>query len=156
MAHMEENGPAKSTPSTLANGSTDGDNKVGPHPGFIFSSNQYSTETTIRRMLKANGCDPAREDNYRLQGVQLIDNVRNQLNLPVRTFNTACTYYHKFRLNFRDDEYNYQDAALASMFVACKVEDTIKKSKDILAAAYAVKNPDKPSAPDDKVQLSNY
>jgi CTD kinase subunit beta len=42
------------------------------------------------------------------------------------------------------------------MFVACKVEDTIKKSKDILAAAYAVKNPDKPSAPDDKVQLSNY
>jgi CTD kinase subunit beta len=48
--------------------------------------------------------------------------------------------------------YNYQDAALASLFVACKVEDTIKKSKDILAAAYNVKNPEKPSAPDDKVQ----
>jgi CTD kinase subunit beta len=35
--------------------------------------------------------------------------------------------------------------------VACKVEDTIKKSKEILAAAYNVKNPDKPAAPDDKV-----
>lgn len=69
----------------------------------------------------------------------------------MRTFDTACTYFHKFRLNFRDSEYNYQDAALASLFVACKVEDTIKKSKDILVAAYSVKNPDKPTAPDDKV-----
>lgn len=55
--------------------------KVGPHPGFISSSNQYSSELKLRRMLKDNGCDPAREDNYRLQGVQLIDNVRQQLQL---------------------------------------------------------------------------
>lgn len=72
---------------------------------------------------------------------------------PVRTFDTACTYYHKFRLNFRDAEYSHQDAALASLFVACKVEDTIKKSKDILAAAYNVKNPEKTVAPDDKVRV---
>ncbi|KAM0250084.1 hypothetical protein ACHAP5_002399 [Fusarium lateritium] len=125
--------------------------KIGPHPGFISSSNQYTSELKLRRMLKDNGCDPARQDNYRLQGVQLIDNVRDYLQLPVRTFDTACTYFHKFRLNFRDAEYNYQDAALASLFVACKVEDTIKKSKEILAAAYNVKNPDKPAAPDDKI-----
>lgn len=55
--------------------------RVGPHPGFISSSNQYSSEVKIRRMLKDNGCDPAREDNYRLQGVQLIDNVRQHLQL---------------------------------------------------------------------------
>ncbi|KOS20341.1 CTD kinase subunit beta [Escovopsis weberi] len=125
--------------------------RVGPHPGYISSSNQYTTELNIRRMLKENGCDPAREDNYRLQGVHLIDTVREHLCLPVRTFDTACTYFHKFRLNFRDAEYNYQDAALASLFVACKVEDTIKKSKDILAAAYNVKNPEKPAASDDKI-----
>lgn len=71
---------------------------------------------------------------------------------PVRTFDTACIYFHKFRLNFRDAEYECRDAALASLFVACKVEDTIKKSKDILAAAYAVKNPDKPAPTDDKVR----
>ncbi|KID95940.1 C-type cyclin, partial [Metarhizium majus ARSEF 297] len=127
--------------------------RIGPHPGFISSSNQYSSEIKIRRMLKDNGCDPAREDNYRLQGVQLINNVRENLQLPVRTFDTACTYYHKFRLNFRDAEYSHQDAALASLFVACKVEDTIKKSKDILAAAYNVKNPEKTVAPDDKVRV---
>lgn len=73
----------------------------------------------------------------------------------MRTFDTACTYFHKFRLNFRDAEYNYQDAAMASLFVACKVEDTIKKSKEILVAAYKVKNPDKSAAPDDKVVETN-
>lgn len=57
--------------------------KVGPHPGFIFSSNQYTSETKIRRMLKDNGCDLSREENYRLQGVQLIDNVRKHLHLCV-------------------------------------------------------------------------
>lgn len=57
--------------------------KVGPHPGYISSSNQYSSETRIRRMFRSNGCDPAREDNYRLQGVQLIENVREHLKLCV-------------------------------------------------------------------------
>jgi CTD kinase subunit beta len=70
---------------------------------------------------------------------------------PVKTFDTACTYYHKFRLCFRDAEYSYQDAAMASLFVACKVEDTIKKSKEILCAAYNLKNPEKPTTADDKV-----
>ncbi|KHN98435.1 C-type cyclin [Metarhizium album ARSEF 1941] len=133
---------------------TNGDShpaRIGPHPGFISSSNQYSSEIKIRRMLKDNDCDPAREDNYRLQGVQLIESVRESLQLPVRTFDTACTYYHKFRLNFRALEYSYSDAALASLFVACKVEDTIKKSKDILAASHNLKNPEKTLAPDDKM-----
>ena len=34
-------------------------------------------------MQKENGCDPNREDNYRLQGVQLIDNIRESLQLFV-------------------------------------------------------------------------
>lgn len=36
--------------------------------------------------------------------------------------------------------------------MACKVEDTIKKSKDILCAAYNIKNPEHPTTPDDKVR----
>lgn len=35
--------------------------------------------------------------------------------------------------------------------MACKVEDTIKKSKEILCAAYNIKNPDHPTTQDDKV-----
>ena len=125
----------------------------GPHPGFVKVAAQYTLEHKLRQMLRDNGCDPSREINYRLQGVQLIDNVREALQLPVKTFATACTYYHKFRLHFRNVEYNFQDAALTSLLVACKVEDTIKKSREILCASFNLKNPDKPTTPDDKVRF---
>ena len=125
----------------------------GPIPGFVGMGSQYTLEHQLRQMQRDIGCDPMREDSYRLQGVQLIDSVRQVLRLPVKTFATACTYYHKFRLNFRDAEYNYQDAALSALFVACKVEDTIKKSREVLCAAHNIKNPDKPTTPDDKVSI---
>ncbi|KZL79420.1 c-type cyclin [Colletotrichum incanum] len=123
----------------------------GPHPGHIQVACQYTSEQRLRRMLRDNKSDPAREDNYRLQGVQLIDNVRTMLHVPIKTFDTACVYYHWFRLSFRDAEYNYQDAAVAALFLACKVEDTIKKSKEILCAAYNIKNPDHTTTQDDKM-----
>lgn len=39
--------------------------------------------------------------------------------------------------------------------MACKVEDTIKKSKEILCAAYNIKNPEHPTTQDDKVLFLN-
>ena len=70
---------------------------------------------------------------------------------PIKTFDTAATYYHKFRIRFPSAEYNYEDAALACLFVACKVEDTIKKSKEILCAAHNLRQPHDQRTPDDKV-----
>jgi len=54
----------------------------------------------------------------------------------VRTFNTAVIYYHKFRLVHKDNEYQFADAAAAALFSACKIEDTLKKSREILCAAH--------------------
>jgi len=48
-------------------------------------------------------------------------------------------YYHKFRLTHNDTEYNYVDAAAAALFTACKIEDTLKKSREILCASYNLK-----------------
>ena len=58
---------------------------------------------------------------------------------PIRTFCTAVTYYHKFRLAHKDSEYQFQDAATAALLVGCKIEDTLKKSREILCAAYNLK-----------------
>lgn len=54
---------------------------VGPHPGIVSVPAQYVFEQNIRQMQKAAGSDPNREDNNRLQGVQMIDNVRRALHL---------------------------------------------------------------------------
>jgi len=101
--------------------------------------------------MKQIGYDEAREDGYRLKGIQLIDSVRQSLQLPVKTFDTAAIYYHKFRVRFPSNEYNYEDVALAALFVACKAEDTIKKSKEILCAAHNLKQPHDYKTPDDKI-----
>ncbi len=54
-------------------------------------------------------------------------------------------------MRFPSNEYNYEDVALAALFVACKAEDTIKKSKEILCAAHNLRQPHDHKTPDDKV-----
>ncbi|KAK5175424.1 RNA polymerase II C-terminal domain kinase beta subunit [Saxophila tyrrhenica] len=129
---------------------------VGPHPSTIRVSARYLSHAAVEKRLQPpaqNGeldlqersVAEAREDSMRLQGVTWLDTVRRALQLPIRTYSTACMYYHKFRLAhpgvLNGMEYGnaWADACAASLLTACKVEDTLKKSKDILAAAYNLK-----------------
>lgn len=131
---------------------------IGPHPSTIKVSTQYLSQAAVEARLQppaSNGemniqersVAEAREGSMRLQGVTWIDTVRRALSLPIRTYSTACIYYHKFRLAnpgiLNNMEYGnaMADACAASLLTACKVEDTLKKSKDILAAAYNLKAP---------------
>lgn len=126
---------------------TTGERKViGPHPSTIRVSAPYITQSAVEKRLQPPGLDAqerniaeAREDGFRLQGVTWLDNVRRALQLPIKTYTTACVYYHKFRLAHPTSEYSWSDAAAASLLTSCKNEDTLKKSKDILAAAYNLK-----------------
>ncbi|PQE14253.1 hypothetical protein CJF31_00006842 [Rutstroemia sp. NJR-2017a BVV2] len=115
-------------------------NPIGPHPSFIQVAKPYMFQQQIQSQLVIMGTNPSREDQFRLQGVTWINDVRIALQLPVRTFCTAVTYYHRFRLIHKDTEYQYQDAAAAALLTACKIEDTLKKSKDILCAAHNLKH----------------
>jgi CTD kinase subunit beta len=56
---------------------------MGPPSGLSSTPTLYISEQTIRHMLKSISYDEAREDNYRLKGIQLIDNVRESLQLCV-------------------------------------------------------------------------
>lgn len=119
---------------------------IGPHPSTIRVSAPYITQSAVEKRLQPPGLDAqersiaeAREDGFRLQGVTWLDNVRRALQLPIKTYTTACVYYHKFRLAHPTSEYSWTDAAAASLITSCKNEDTLKKSKDILAAAHNLK-----------------
>jgi CTD kinase subunit beta len=124
---------------------------IGPHPSFIRVSAQYQSQAAVDTKLQQAGGDhnerslaEAKEASLRLQGVQWIDVVRRALQLPIRTYTTAVIYYHKFRLahppgTHTGDNYLWNDAAAASLLVACKMEDTLKKSRDILAASFNLK-----------------
>ncbi|KXS95425.1 hypothetical protein AC578_6780 [Pseudocercospora eumusae] len=121
---------------------------IGPHPSTIRVSAPYITQSAIEKKLAPSGLDAqerslqeAREDTARLQGVAWLDNVRRALQLPIKTYTTACVYYHKFRLVNQEEKYllNWTEPAAASLLTSCKNEDTLKKSRDILAAAWNMK-----------------
>ncbi|KAF2713363.1 cyclin-like protein [Pleomassaria siparia CBS 279.74] len=113
--------------------------RVGPHPSYIEIAKPYILQSRIQSCLNVISMSDAKEDGVRLQGVTWIDNVRRALQLPIRTFNTAVIYYHKFRLLHSENEYNWADAAAAALFTACKIEDTLKKSREILCANWNLK-----------------
>ncbi|KXL47255.1 hypothetical protein M433DRAFT_153530 [Acidomyces richmondensis BFW] len=121
---------------------------IGPHPSTIRVAAPYMSQAAIEaRLQRARGSGDAqersvaeaREDRERLAGVTWLDQTRRALQLPVRTLTTAATLYHRFRLAHAGADYAWPDAAAASLLAACKVEDTLKKSRDILAAAYNAK-----------------
>ena len=103
---------------------------IGPHPSYIQVAKPYVFEQKLQECMIATGVTEAKEDNIRLQGIAWIDSVRKTLQLygtvsyifvntsaneirPVRTYNTAAVYYHKFRLVHADNEYGY----IVSLFV---------------------------------------
>lgn len=53
----------------------------GPSPGSLKVSHQYLLEHRIRKKLDRRGTDPAREAKLRLEGIQLIDQLREKLQL---------------------------------------------------------------------------
>ncbi|KAK3045139.1 hypothetical protein LTS18_014480, partial [Coniosporium uncinatum] len=122
----------------------------GPHPSYIEIAKPYVFEQKLQEHMTKIGMSEAKESEVRLRGITWIDSTRRALQLPVRTYNTAAVYYHKFRLVHPDNEYNYQDAAAAALFAGCKIEDTLKKSKEILCAATNAKlSPAEQLQPDD-------
>jgi CTD kinase subunit beta len=119
--------------------SEQGSARIGPHPSYIEITKPYILQSRIQSCLSSIQMSDAKEDAVRLQGVSWIDAVRRALSLPIRTFNTAVIYYHKFRLLHTDNEYNWADASAAALFTACKIEDTLKKSREILCASWNLK-----------------
>lgn len=127
----------------------------GPHPSYIQIAKPYIFETKVQECLLAAGVTGTRDDSIRLQAVAWIDSVRRALHLPVRTYNTAVVYFHKFRLVHPDNS-GFIDAAAAALFTACKIEDTLKKSRDILCAAHNLKLPaSEQLTPDDPIFENN-
>ncbi|KAF2629150.1 cyclin-like protein [Macroventuria anomochaeta] len=119
--------------------SEQGSARVGPHPSYIEIAKPYILQSRIQTCLASIQMSDAKEDAVRLQGVTWIDAVRRALSLPIRTFNTAVIYYHKFRLLHGENEFNWADASAAALFTACKIEDTLKKSREILCASWNLK-----------------
>jgi len=122
---------------------------IGPHPSYIETTRLFVLQPEIDASLEALGMTEARDMAVRLHGVAFIDQLRKAMKLPVKVFNTACVYFHRFRLDYADDKYGWQDASTAAVFAACKVEDIYKKAKEVACASHNLRTYEK-LQPDDQ------
>ncbi|GAA5888972.1 hypothetical protein JCM5296_002761 [Sporobolomyces johnsonii] len=79
-------------------------------------------------------------DSWRQLAAGYIERVANRLGFPRRTIATAQTLYHRFHLHFPLRDFAYQDVSLSALLVASKLQDTLKKLREIQIAAWQVTN----------------
>lgn len=70
-----------------------------------------------------------------------IQSVASRLGFPQRTTATAQQIYQRFHLFYPPSDFVLHETAVASLFVAAKLNDTHKKPRDILLASYALRYP---------------
>ncbi|KAF8453992.1 cyclin-like protein [Terfezia claveryi] len=123
-------------------------------PTIIQRSRPYFTQAQID-MIKPveDQAWVSRDTTMRLNACAWILQVGGVLQFPIRTMGTAIQLFNRFKLFYPKWEHSFVDCAAAALFVASKIEDTLKKSREILAVGHSIKhgsgsaeaiNPDSP------------
>ncbi|KAI8982032.1 cyclin-like protein [Mycotypha africana] len=99
-------------------------------------------QLAILNGLKKSGQLVAKENNLRYTYCKFIQDVGKKVGFPQKTISTAQTLYHRFYLYYSVKDYPPQDISVTCIFVASKIEENIKKLKDIIVAVHSVKHPD--------------
>ncbi|BGP38181.1 RNA polymerase II C-terminal domain kinase beta subunit [Rhodotorula kratochvilovae] len=81
-----------------------------------------------------------RIEHHRQLACGFLERVGGRLGFPRRTIATAQKLFHRFHLHFPLTDFAYQDVSLATLLVASKLEDTLKKLREIQIAAWQVTN----------------
>ncbi|KAK9480422.1 cyclin-like protein [Lipomyces japonicus] len=118
-----------------------------PLPFIIQLSRPYLSAQQIRQLehdttAASSSSSTASTLQAKFSAFQLILNLGEYVRFPIRTMGTAMIIFQRFYLfNSIQDFPSTLDTAHACLFVACKMEDTLKKLKDIVVASYYLKYP---------------
>ncbi|POW07932.1 hypothetical protein PSHT_09755, partial [Puccinia striiformis] len=89
----------------------------------------YFSLVELDEMLRKQSAKlvPARVEAIRQQACVFIDRIGSRLGFPRRTIASALLLYHRFHLFFPFSEFNLHDVSIATVWLASKLEDTLKK-----------------------------
>ncbi|TDL23296.1 cyclin-like protein [Rickenella mellea] len=103
----------------------------------------YFTPTEVEQLSeKQRGKQSMNQEKVRQQACGFLEAVGAKIGFPRKTIATAQNLYHRFHLFFPRKDFNYYDVTLACLYVSTKMHDTLKKPRDILMVAYAVRFPE--------------
>ncbi|KAL2911895.1 hypothetical protein HK105_208615 [Polyrhizophydium stewartii] len=81
----------------------------------------------------SEGLTPDKERSKRTKGCTFITLVGTSLRIPQTTIATACILFHRFYLRNSILVYNYHDIGGTCLFIACKIEETPKSLRELIA-----------------------
>ncbi|KAK9465624.1 cyclin-like protein [Lipomyces arxii] len=133
--------PRSGSPTTTNLNSISKDANNDATISVVQLSRPYLTSSQIKSLVQQTN-NSARDLQPKLQAFSLILSIGNYMRFPIRTMGTAMILFQRFYLfNSLHDFPVMNDTAHACLFVAAKMEDTLKKLKDILLASYYLKHP---------------
>lgn len=148
--------PSNGEPTAVGNANTPSELPSGP---VILTSTMpaaaYYTPATYEHLLShtlsldSNPSAILSFDSRRISACGLIAALGARVGLPQRTIDTAFVVWHKFGVQHGAASGNTgQQIALAALFLACKLNDTPKKTIDLIVASYPLRFPElvKPSS----------
>lgn len=108
-------------------------------PTLIKISQSFVSDTQIAELLAKNDSSAASFDDSIGQAFSLIMGSAVWFRFPIRTVCTAMMIFQQFFLFNKISSYNLLEVVCACVFVASKVQDTSKKSKDIIGMLFDTK-----------------
>ncbi|WBW71700.1 Lsk1 associated cyclin [Schizosaccharomyces osmophilus] len=108
------------------------------HVLSIRLSRPFYSENEITRIMQSR--DP-KENGFKMQAFNWISEMSRSLKFPVRTSGLAMLLISRIQLFYSLAELPLIECATACLFVACKVEDTAKKLREILLIHFQHKHP---------------
>ncbi|PWY98097.1 cyclin-like protein [Testicularia cyperi] len=103
-----------------------------------FTASQLETLYARKR---ASQMSTSKWQANRTLATGFIQTTACRLGFPQRTTATAQLIYQRFHLFYPPAEFVLHELAVASLFVAAKLNDTPKKAREILLASYALRFP---------------
>jgi len=137
--------------------SCEGEGVTNPNNPFqsfawVFNKQQMEDTPSIRAGMAIN-----KEVDLRRDTCGYIQQLGMKLKMPQYTIATAITYFQRFFMRHRFQEYDRHLVGSACLFLAGKAEETPRKLKDTVAVSYRLKHPDKPSlVPDSQETLKRH
>ncbi|XP_073036052.1 cyclin-T1-3-like isoform X1 [Primulina eburnea] len=112
-------------------------------PKWHFTREEIEEHSPSRK----DGISHEQESHLRQMCCSYLQNLGIELKVPQVTIATATILCHRFYMHQSHAKNHWQAVANASMFLACKVDDTPRWLRDLVVAAYKLMYRWDPSAP---------
>lgn len=102
----------------------------------------FTDAELLRTPSILDGLTPEKERENRSKGVNFILQVGIMLKLPQITLATASVFLHRFYMRHSMQNYHYYSMAATCLFLAYKVEECVRKMRELVVACVRVAQKD--------------